>query len=38
MRVVIADLEGYGGFVNKDSVVGGYGSRFSRLFLDNTMG
>ena len=28
MRVVIADLEGRGGFVNKDTVVGGYGSRF----------
>jgi radical SAM superfamily enzyme YgiQ (UPF0313 family) len=29
MRVVIADLKGRGGFVNKDTVVGGYGSRFS---------
>src|SRR5438105_11011847 len=28
MRVVIADIEGRGGFVNKDTVVGGYGSRF----------
>src|SRR5262245_24431630 len=28
MRVVIADLYGRGGFVNKDTVVGGYGSRF----------
>jgi len=28
MRVVIADLEGRTGFVNKDTVVGGYGSRF----------
>jgi radical SAM superfamily enzyme YgiQ (UPF0313 family) len=28
MRVVIADLNGRGGFVNKDTVVGGYGSRF----------
>src|SRR6516162_9844199 len=28
MRVVIADLKGRGGFVNKDTVVGGYGSRF----------
>ena len=27
MRVVIADLKGRGGFVNKDTVVGGYGSR-----------
>jgi anaerobic magnesium-protoporphyrin IX monomethyl ester cyclase len=27
MRVVIADLNGRGGFVNKDTVVGGYGSR-----------
>jgi radical SAM superfamily enzyme YgiQ (UPF0313 family) len=28
MRVVIADLNGAGGFVNKDTVVGGFGSRF----------
>src|SRR6185369_11043904 len=28
MRVVIADLAGRIGFVNKDTVVGGYGSRF----------
>ena len=28
MRVVIADIKGRGGFVNKDTVVGGYGSRF----------
>jgi len=28
MRVVIADLRGRSGFVNKDTVVGGYGSRF----------
>src|SRR5215813_9210360 len=28
MRVVIADLKGRGGFVNKDTVVGGFGSRF----------
>ena len=28
MHVVIADLKGRGGFVNKDTVVGGYGSRF----------
>ena len=28
MRVVIAVLHGRGGFVNKDTVVGGYGSRF----------
>jgi radical SAM superfamily enzyme YgiQ (UPF0313 family) len=28
MRVVIADLKGRVGFVNKDTVVGGYGSRF----------
>src|SRR5438093_9383972 len=27
MRVVIADLRGRSGFVNKDTVVGGYGSR-----------
>jgi len=27
MRVVIADIKGRGGFVNKDTVVGGYGSR-----------
>ena len=27
-RVVIADLKGKGGFVNKDTVAGGYGSRF----------
>lgn len=34
MRVVLADLEGTGGFVSKDTVVGGYGSRltpFSRV-------
>jgi anaerobic magnesium-protoporphyrin IX monomethyl ester cyclase len=29
MRVVIADLKGRVGFVNKDTVVGGFGSRFS---------
>jgi len=28
MRVVIADIKGRDGFVNKDTVVGGYGSRF----------
>src|SRR5206468_8945232 len=28
MHVVLADLKGRGGFVNKDTVVGGYGSRF----------
>ncbi|MBI1748508.1 MAG: radical SAM protein [Acidobacteria bacterium] len=28
MRVVLADLKGYGGFVNKDTIAGGYGSRF----------
>jgi radical SAM superfamily enzyme YgiQ (UPF0313 family) len=28
MRVVIADLKGQSGFVNKDTIVGGYGSRF----------
>src|SRR5262245_12455707 len=28
MRVVIADLKGRAGFVNKDTVVGGFGSRF----------
>lgn len=27
MRVVLADLEGRGGFVHKDTVVGGYGAR-----------
>ena len=27
MRIVVADLKGRGGFVNKDTVVGGYGSR-----------
>ena len=34
MRVVLADLTGLGGFVSKDTVVGGYGSRlapFSRV-------
>src|ERR1051325_4821737 len=31
MRVVIADIKGRGGFVNKDTVVGGYGSRFQGL-------
>ncbi|HEV8129926.1 MAG TPA: radical SAM protein [Acidobacteriota bacterium] len=28
MRVVLADLKGRNGFVNKDTVVGGFGSRF----------
>ncbi len=28
MRVVLADLKGRGGFVSKDTVAGGYGSRF----------
>src|SRR2546422_7924325 len=28
MRVVLADLKGRDGFVNKDTVVGGFGSRF----------
>ncbi len=28
MRVVIADLKGTRGFVNKDTIVGGFGSRF----------
>src|ERR1051325_4531020 len=28
MRVVIADIKGRVGYVNKDTVVGGYGSRF----------
>jgi radical SAM superfamily enzyme YgiQ (UPF0313 family) len=28
MRVVIADLKGRDGFVNKDTIVGGYGARF----------
>jgi len=28
VRIVIADLKGKGGFVNKDTVAGGYGSRF----------
>src|SRR6266567_2648363 len=27
-RIVLADLRGRGGFVNKDTVAGGYGSRF----------
>ena len=27
MRVVLADLRGVGGFVNKDRVAGGYGNR-----------
>jgi hypothetical protein len=34
MRVVLADLKGKTGFVSKDTVVGGYGSRlrpFSRV-------
>ncbi len=34
MRVVLADLEGSGGFVQKDTIVGGYGARmrpFSRV-------
>src|SRR5262245_13253961 len=34
MKVVLADLEGTGGFVQKDTVVGGYGARlrpFSRV-------
>jgi hypothetical protein len=29
MRVVLADLAGVGGFVSKDTVVGGYGSRLT---------
>jgi anaerobic magnesium-protoporphyrin IX monomethyl ester cyclase len=29
MRVVLADLKGSGGFVSKDTVAGGYGSRFT---------
>jgi anaerobic magnesium-protoporphyrin IX monomethyl ester cyclase len=29
MRVVLADLKGRGGFVSKDTVSGGYGSRFT---------
>lgn len=28
MRVVLADLKGVDGFVNKDTIAGGYGSRF----------
>ena len=28
MRIVLADLKGAGGFVNKDTVVGGFGLRF----------
>jgi len=28
MRIVLADLKGKGGFVNKDTVVGGFGLRF----------
>ena len=34
MRVILADLQSTRGFVNKDTVVGGYGSRlepFSRV-------
>jgi len=27
-RIIIADLKGKGGFVNKDTIAGGYGSRF----------
>ena len=27
-RIIIADLKGRGGFVNKDTIAGGYGSRF----------
>src|SRR5438128_12601989 len=27
-RIILADLEGRGGYVNKDTVAGGYGSRF----------
>ena len=27
-RIILADLEGCGGYVNKDTVAGGYGSRF----------
>ncbi len=28
-RIILADLKGRGGYVNKDTVAGGYGSRFS---------
>ena len=31
MRVVLADLKGAGGFVHKDTVVGGYGARLRPL-------
>jgi radical SAM superfamily enzyme YgiQ (UPF0313 family) len=31
MRVVLADLEGAGGFVHKDTIVGGYGARLRPL-------
>ena len=27
-RIILADLKGRGGYVNKDTVAGGYGSRF----------
>src|SRR5947209_20150650 len=27
-RIILADLNGRGGYVNKDTVAGGYGSRF----------
>src|SRR5215470_9024263 len=27
-RIILADLRGRGGYVNKDTVAGGYGSRF----------
>ena len=38
MRIVLADLKGGDGFVSKDTVVGGYGSRlrpFSRVTSDH---
>src|SRR5512138_590594 len=28
LRIILADLKGYGGYVNKDTIAGGYGSRF----------
>ena len=38
MRVVLADLKGRGGFVSKDTVAGGYGSRFRTVFAHDRLG
>src|ERR1051325_5027180 len=37
MRVVLADLKGAGGFVSKDTVAGGYGSRLRPFSLTTAL-